>query len=81
MCTNTSLSKQVLFNDFCHANGIYFLSAEIRGLFGYAFNDFGSHFIVTDQTGEEPISGLISDISHVRSATRLLPNWSYNNVV
>ena len=28
-----------------------------------AFNDFGDEFIVTDQTGEEPVTGIVSAIS------------------
>ncbi|KAJ3311126.1 hypothetical protein HDU93_005311, partial [Gonapodya sp. JEL0774] len=40
-----------------------FLAAQTRGLFGFVFNDFGPSFLVTDQTGEEPVWGLISDIN------------------
>ena len=32
--TNTPLAKQLEINDYCHANGIAFISADVRGLFG-----------------------------------------------
>ena len=35
--TNTSLAKQLEINEYCHANGIYFIAADVRGLFGYVF--------------------------------------------
>ena len=33
--TNAALSKQLEINDWTHANGVKFIAAETRGLFGY----------------------------------------------
>ncbi|KAJ9113011.1 hypothetical protein QFC22_006107 [Naganishia vaughanmartiniae] len=60
--TDTPLAKQLEINDYCHANGIRFLSADVRGLFGTAFNDFGPEFTCVDPTGEQPLSGMIASI-------------------
>ncbi|KAJ2338945.1 E1 ubiquitin-activating protein, partial [Coemansia sp. RSA 2671] len=48
--------------DYAHQNNICFISTEIRGLFGYTFNDFGKQFVVEDTTGEEPLSGMLAGI-------------------
>ncbi|KAF9982725.1 hypothetical protein BGZ65_002560 [Modicella reniformis] len=61
--TETSLEKQLEINEFAHANGIYFIAAEVRGLFASAFNDFGKDFRIVDVTGEEALSGMIAEIS------------------
>ncbi|KAI9193586.1 uncharacterized protein BJ171DRAFT_251536 [Polychytrium aggregatum] len=61
--TDTPLNKQLEINDFTHSRNIRFISADTRGLFGYTFNDFGTNFNVVDQTGEEPITGMIAGIS------------------
>ncbi|KAH8085262.1 hypothetical protein HD553DRAFT_24927 [Filobasidium floriforme] len=60
--TNTTLSKQIEIDEFCHNNGIAFIAADVRGLFGYAFNDFGSKFTCVDPTGENPLSGIVASI-------------------
>src|SRR4051794_25702564 len=38
--TELPLKKQLEINDFCHANGIHFISTEVRGLFGYVLSFF-----------------------------------------
>jgi ubiquitin-activating enzyme E1 len=60
--TNCLLEEQVRLNRFTHERGIGFIAADIRGLFGQLFVDFGAHFTVIDQTGEEPLTGIVSDI-------------------
>lgn len=32
--TEMPLSKQLAISEICHANGIHFISTEVRGLFG-----------------------------------------------
>lgn len=32
--TNATIAKQVEINEFCREKGIYFTSADVRGLFG-----------------------------------------------
>ncbi|KAJ3328789.1 hypothetical protein HDU76_009286 [Blyttiomyces sp. JEL0837] len=63
VATNLPLDQQLRINDFTHKRGIKFISAEMRGLFGFAFNDFGEEFVVSDTTGEEPVSGMIAAVS------------------
>ncbi|MBW0490378.1 hypothetical protein O181_030093 [Austropuccinia psidii MF-1] len=62
--TNMLLTKQLEINDFTHANEIRFISADVRGLFGSVFCDFGPRFTVTDTTGEQPVSGMIVAIEN-----------------
>lgn len=61
--TDMPIDQQLRINDITHSKGIKFISADIRGLFGATFNDFGEEFVVTDQNGEEPVSGMIAAIS------------------
>ncbi|ODQ67733.1 ubiquitin-activating enzyme E1 [Nadsonia fulvescens var. elongata DSM 6958] len=60
--TDSSLETQVKINEFTHNNDIGFISVDTRGLFGSIFVDFCENFTVIDQTGEEPHTGIISDI-------------------
>ncbi|EPS43694.1 hypothetical protein H072_2288 [Dactylellina haptotyla CBS 200.50] len=69
--TETSLDDQLKINEFCRQNKIYFISADIRGLFGSIFCDFGEEFSVIDATGENPVSGIISDINEEGLVTAL----------
>ncbi|KZW04092.1 ubiquitin activating enzyme [Exidia glandulosa HHB12029] len=60
--TDRPLSKQLEINAWTRQNGVYFVAAETRGLFGSAFNDFGAKFNCVDPTGEQPLSGLVAAI-------------------
>ncbi|OJT04112.1 Ubiquitin-activating enzyme E1 1 [Trametes pubescens] len=57
-----SLKKQLEINDWTHENGVYFISADTRGLFGTSFNDFGPKFTCVDPTGEQPLTGMIVSV-------------------
>lgn len=57
-----SYEKQLEINDWTHANGVYFISADTRGLFGSVFNDFGPKFTCVDPTGEQALSGMIVSV-------------------
>ncbi|PPQ95518.1 hypothetical protein CVT26_008546 [Gymnopilus dilepis] len=59
---NVSYQKQLEINDWTHENGVHFIAAETRGLFGSAFNDFGPKFTCVDPTGEQPLTGMIVSI-------------------
>ncbi|KAI1918914.1 E1 ubiquitin-activating protein [Ophidiomyces ophidiicola] len=61
--TATSLKDQRVIADYCHQNGIYVLITDTFGLFGYVFTDFGKNFTVGDNTGEEPVSGIVAGIN------------------
>ncbi|XP_042511012.1 ubiquitin-activating enzyme E1 2-like isoform X1 [Macadamia integrifolia] len=64
--TDISLDKAVEFDDYCHNHQppISFIKAEVRGLFGSVFCDFGPEFTVVDVDGEEPHTGIIASISN-----------------
>jgi molybdopterin/thiamine biosynthesis adenylyltransferase len=32
--TNATIAKQIEIDDFCRSKGIYFIAADVRGLFG-----------------------------------------------
>ncbi|KAE8729084.1 Ubiquitin-activating enzyme E1 2 [Hibiscus syriacus] len=64
--TDISLEKAIEFNDYCHTHQppISFIKAEVRGLFGSIFCDFGPEFTVVDVDGEDPHTGIIASISN-----------------
>lgn len=74
VATNLTLEEQVKINEFTHKNDIGFISADTRGLFGQLFVDLGEAFPVIDQTGEEPLTGIVSDIEADGSVTMLDDN-------
>lgn len=61
--TETPLAMQLEINTFTRAHNIKFVVADIRGLFGMAFCDFGEEFVVHDVDGETPNSGMLAAIS------------------
>lgn len=70
--TNTTIAKQIEIDEHARSKGIYFIAADVRGLFGYAFNDFGDDFACVDATGENPQSGMIALVEQVGT----LPNFT-----
>ena len=44
-------------------NNIPLIVANTPGLYAQVFNDFGTKFVVSDATGEEPISAMIANIT------------------
>ncbi|KAJ8047744.1 Ubiquitin-like modifier-activating enzyme 1 [Holothuria leucospilota] len=61
--TESSLEAQKRIGEFCHSQGIRFIVACTKGLFGQVFCDFGKNFTVYDRTGEQPLSAMISAIT------------------
>ena len=63
--TECSLEEQVRVDGICRAQTppIQFICADVYGLFGAVFVDFGPGFQVVDATGEEPKSFLISQVT------------------
>ena len=59
-CDNIDIVKFV--DDFCRKNKIYFIYANVYGMFGRIINDFGDDFVVFDKDGEEPKSNLIKNM-------------------
>lgn len=69
-----SLIDKIKLNEFAHARDIKFIATETHGLFGSAFVDLGKEFTVIDQTGEEPRTGIVSDIEPDGTVTMLDDN-------
>jgi len=61
--TTSTTEEQKRIGDFCHQNGIYFIVADTRGVFGQIFCDFGDKFVITDTDGEQPISVMIAAVT------------------
>jgi ubiquitin-activating enzyme E1 len=61
--TSSTLEEQLALGDHCHANGIYLIVADTRGLFGQIFCDFGENFTINDTNGEQPISNMVAAIT------------------
>ncbi|KAF0908590.1 hypothetical protein E2562_026638 [Oryza meyeriana var. granulata] len=64
--TDIGLDKAYEFDDYCHSHRppISFIKAEVCGLFGSVFCDFGPEFTVLDVDGEDPHTGIIASISN-----------------
>lgn len=60
--TNTPIHSQKAISDYCHSKGIYVVVADVFGLFGSIFCDFGEKFTCIDPTGETPLSGIIAGV-------------------
>ncbi|KAK0528938.1 E1 ubiquitin-activating protein [Tilletia horrida] len=60
--TDVPLSQQVALNDITHGSGTHFISADVRGLFGNVFTDFGDNFVCIDPSGEQPLSGMVVSV-------------------
>lgn len=63
VATDTPLAESIRIDEFCHANGIAFIKADVRGVFAQVFCDFGPSFEVLDVDGEEPHTGIIAGIT------------------
>lgn len=74
VATNVLLEQQVAIDTFARAHDIGFIAADIRGLFGQLFVDLGDKFSVIDQTGEEPLAGIVSDVEADGTVTMLDDN-------
>lgn len=61
--TEGSLEDQLHLNEYSHAKGKAFITADTVGLFASVFCDFGEEFVTMDATGEQSVSGMISAIT------------------
>lgn len=53
----------------------------MRGVFSYAFCDFGDHFEVVDINGEELVEVFIADITKVTTLCRVVHFYGGNHSV
>eukprot|EP00897_Mesotaenium_endlicherianum_P006168 jgi/Mesen1/557/ME000105S10735 len=64
--TDLPLDKAVEFDEFCHRQepAVAFIRAEIRGVFGAVFCDFGPEFTVVDTDGEDAHAGIVASVEN-----------------
>ena len=67
------------WSSFCHENQIKFIYADVRGLFGMVFADFGKDFLVRDATGEEPLRFEVSNITNAKKPVVSSPKGKPHN--
>ena len=65
-------SKIFEISQFCHENGIAFILAMTRGIFGFIYNDFGDNFFIREPSGEKPSRFLIESISNDKDGIVLI---------
>ncbi|KGL83246.1 Ubiquitin-like modifier-activating enzyme 1, partial [Tinamus guttatus] len=61
--TDSPLEEQLRIGDLCHARGICFIVADVKGLAGQLFCDFGEHFVVHDPADTEPVCAVVQYVS------------------
>lgn len=64
--TDVSLDRAIVYDDFCRSQAppIAFIKANINGLFGGVFCDFGPDFKVFDVDGEDAHTGIVASVSN-----------------
>eukprot|EP00752_Nemacystus_decipiens_P009961 g8884.t1 len=60
---DATLEEQLRVNDLCHSKGVCFISCDARGVFAYAFCDFGDAFVVSDVDGNQAASCVVSSVT------------------
>lgn len=61
--TDATVETRLLAGRVARQANCALITANVRGLFAAVFCDFGPSFVVTDVTGEPPLTGLIASIS------------------
>eukprot|EP00271_Cylindrocystis_brebissonii_P015800 TRINITY_DN38822_c0_g1_i1.p1 TRINITY_DN38822_c0_g1~~TRINITY_DN38822_c0_g1_i1.p1 ORF type:complete len:1057 (+),score=227.94 TRINITY_DN38822_c0_g1_i1:231-3401(+) len=64
--TDLPLDKAIAYDKYCrsHSPPVAFIKADIRGVFGSVFCDFGPSFKVIDTDGEDPFAGIVASVSN-----------------
>lgn len=62
MCSGQSMAQRLEISNLCHELGVCIVIAEVCGLAGMVFADFGPSFIVTDKDGEAEKSSMVACI-------------------
>jgi len=62
--TDAKFQNQIDVGNLCHQHGIKFINANTKGVFGQIFCDFGRDFEVLDTNGENPLTQVVTEISH-----------------
>lgn len=61
--TSGTLTQMLKWNEICRENKIHFVSANVYGVFGSIFCDFGPEFEVVDVNGESPQTYMIASVT------------------
>lgn len=64
VCTETSEAEAKRVDEVCRRVGSAFIKADIRGVFGSVFCDFGQGFNVMDVDGEEALTCIVASVSN-----------------
>ena len=64
VCTETSEAEAKRVDEICRRVGSAFIKADIRGVFGSVFCDFGQGFNVVDVDGEEALTCIVASVSN-----------------
>ena len=62
-CEQTEETCKTL-NELCRATDAAFIKADVRGVFGSVFCDFGDAFNVVDVDGEEALTSIVASVSN-----------------
>jgi ubiquitin-activating enzyme E1 len=57
--TDSTLDEQLEVNEWTRKHGKKMIVVDVRGLFAYIFNDFGTTFAIEDTNGEQPVEVII----------------------
>lgn len=61
--TDSSREDAIRYNDFCRSKEIGFIAADVLGIAGYCFVDFGEKHVVRDPDGEQTKSAVVVGVS------------------
>ena len=59
---DASEELELRIDALCHGLGVALVAPSVKGLTGKIFCDFGEAFLVSDDNGEQPLSGLIGGV-------------------
>jgi ubiquitin-activating enzyme E1 len=78
--TEADYSTVTALDNYCRAKGKKFIYADLKGVFGRLFNDFGESFEVLDKNGEELQDCMIKSITNDEEAVVTLLDTNKHNL-
>jgi len=78
--TEADYSTVAAVDKYCRAKGKKFIYADLKGVFGRLFNDFGESFEVLDKNGEELQDCMIKSITNDEEAVVTLLDTNKHNL-
>lgn len=72
--------RLIELTNYCHQNQVNIITTEARGVFGYAFDDFGDKFLVNDPRGEVPSRFMIEFITNSKKAVVTVAEHGKHNL-